>query len=347
MRVFILILFVLCSSIKVFAQKPTLMNRIFGKTIYDTNYVVSYYDDLQITLVGVSRKNSVKLYDKISKKHIDFRANNSFNFGFGLDYKFLTIELTRGFENISSPDPAKGETNSFGFRAGLTGKKYLASFLIQSYQGMYVNNPKDFDPKWDIEAKGYPLRPDVISTTFFGSVYYNFNASRYSIMSSLWQLDQQKKSAGGVLTGITLSGNSITSDTSFFINKTSVPIDPSNKIVTTSSSLIGLNIGYGYNYILNNYFISGLVVPGINKQQGTYINTSGESRDIKTRVGVHGDFRFITGYNGYRYYWGLHYANYIIRSRYEDSFNVYTANTYLRLFIGRRLHLNERKKKKK
>lgn len=347
MRFFILIFFVLSYSIKAVAQKPTLMNRIFGKTIYDSNYVESYYDDLQITLVGVSRKNSVKLYDKVSNKHIDFRANNSFNFGFGLDYKFLTIELTRGFENISSPDPAKGVTNSFGFRAGLTGKKYLASFLIQSYQGMYVNNPKDFDPNWDIETKGYPLRPDVVSTTFFGSVYYNFNASRYSMMSSLWQLDQQKKSAGGFLTGITLSGNSITSDTSFFITKTSVPIDPSNKIVTTSSSLLGLNIGYGYNHIVKNFFISGIAVPGINKQQGTYINTIGESRDIKTRLGVHGDFRFITGYNGYRNYWGLHFASYIIRGRYQDSFNVNTANNYLRFFWGRRIHVNERKKRKK
>jgi hypothetical protein len=158
-------------------------------------------------------------------------------------------------------------------------------------------------------------------------------------MASLWQIDKQKKSAGGVLTGITLSSNTIDADTSISVSRSPVPIDPSNKIIATSSSVTGINVGYGYNYIIyNNLFISALAMPGINLQNGSFRDINGRTTVFKTKMGIHGDYRIIAGYNGTNYYYGIHLATYDVSNKIENLININLANTYIRFFIGKRFN---------
>jgi len=318
---------------------------LFGKTTYDSNYVTSYYNDLHITGVSILHNQQVEIFDYVTRKRINFKPNNTFTFGFGLDWKFLTIELSRSFNAISPVDESKGETNGFNLRVGLTGKKFLASSLLQVYQGMYISNPQNVYPNWDINNDKYPTRPDITSVVLFASLYYNFNATKFSTMAALWQLDKQLKSNGGMLTGITFNANTVATDSILTTGKFGLAIDPSNQIQTTSSSLIGINIGYGYTQLWRkNYFISSLFMPGLNIQSAYYKNVTEEEIISPIKLGVHGDFRLIVGYNGPEYYAGIHYANYFIQNRISELIEINLFNSYLRFFIGKRFaFVNKRK----
>jgi hypothetical protein len=326
-------------------KKQGVLGKIFGKITYDSNYVKSYYDALHITVVAIQRNHDIEIFDRSTRSQLNFKPNNSFNYGFGLDWKFLTIELSRSIPYLSVKDERKGATESFTARFGLTGKKFLASALVQVYQGMYISNPQQVFPNWNVEKDGYPLRNDISSVVVFGSMYYNFNASRFSLMSSLWQLDRQLKSAGGWLTGLTLNANSIVSDTAIAPGNQVLTIDPSQKINQSSNVLIGANAGYGYTYVWGkNIFASGLLMPGLNVQSASVVLTDGSQNTFNTQIGLHGDLRIIAGYNGSKWYTGVHYANYFIQNRISESVEINLFNSYLRLFIGKRFDVSRRKK---
>lgn len=325
-------------------QPPSFLRKIFGKTIYDSSYVKSHYDDLHITSVAILRNHEVDIFDRVSRQRLIFKPNTTMTFGMGIDYKFFTLELSRSIAAIAPANANKGKTQSTTLRFGLTGKKFLASALLSVYQGMYLSNARDVIPSW---TEGYPQRPDLTSVVLFGSVYYNFNSSRYSTMASLWQLDRQIKSAGSWLTGITLNINAVGADTGIATQQllplSTTTIDPSNNITASGTSLIGINVGYGYNLIFSkHFFTSFLFMPGINSQNASFTKIDGSVVNTPSKIGIHGDIRLMAGHNGPYWYYGIHYANYFVQNRITESVQVNLFNSYLRFFIGRRFSFQKK-----
>lgn len=336
-----------CSlTLAIQAQQKTLLKKILYKAPYDSNFVESYYDDyLHVTLVNLRPNHRIAISSYDREKKVSLRPNTQATYGFGLDYKFLTIELTKAFEVISTKDPEKGESQIFSFRIGATGQRILASALIQSYQGLYISNPEVVAPNWDLEAKGYPKRGDVTSTVLFGSLNYFFNHTRYSTMASLWQIERQKKSAGSLVTGLTASQTSITGDSAL----TPVNVNPlyskTERLKKGTNYLVGANFGYAYNFIFRKViFFNVFFIPGVNLQYGTYETDQNKTHKYSSNVGLHGDFRIIGGYNGRKYYGGVHYSNYMFQNNLESNLEVNVYNSYLRVFFGRRFDLTPRKK---
>jgi hypothetical protein len=323
-------------------EKPSLFKRIFTRPGYDSNYVESYYHFLHVTLVAVNQNHRTSISSPDPNVTVSVRPNTMTTYGFGLDYKFLTIELTRAIDAISKPEPSKGESKSYSFRLGYTGRRILGSALIQSHSGMYISNPDEFMPNWNVQTQGYPKRPDIKSTVLFGSLNYFFNHTRYSTMASLWQIDRQKKSAGSWVAGITASLSSIKGDTALI-----PPLPPSitsetGRLVSGTNYLTGINFGYCHNFIYRKIFFNINLIPGINIQFGEYQTDNLTTKTAQTNVGLHGDFRATTGYNGERYYWGAYYSNYLIHNPISEFIELNQFNSYFRLFIGRRFDLRKK-----
>ncbi len=342
------ILFLLCfghTSLIYAQEKPSLLKKIFTKPTYDTNYVETYYDNfLHVTLVALNQNHRTTISTSIPDVHVSVRPNTMTTYGFGLDYRFFTIELTKAFDAVSKPDPDKGKSQSFAFRLGYTGRRILASALIQSHTGMYISNPEDCLPNWDVPTKGYPKRPDMKSTLLFGSMNYFFNHTKYSTMASLWQIDRQKHSSGSLVTGVTASLSSIEGDTALIPPQPPVVYGDPGRLVKEKNYLTGINFGYCHNFIYRKkIFFNIFLIPGVNIQFGSYSTDANISKTYVSRIGIHGDFRATAGYNGERYYYGVHYSNYMSRNNLSEFLDLNQFNSYLRLFLGRRFDLRKNK----
>lgn len=343
---YLLTIIICCCLFTLRAQEKSVFGKIFTKPKYDSNYVESYYEDyLHVTLVNLRPNHRISISDFNNNQKVSLRPNTRAAYGFGLDYKFLTIELSKAFDALSSPNPDKGTTKSFSLRMGLTGHRVLASALIQSYQGMYISNPQTVLPSWDVQANGYPRRADIVSTILFGSLNYFFNHTRYSTMASLWQIDRQKKSAGSAVLGITASSSALSGDSSLTPQVNTNTIAPNEHIKQGNNYLAGINMGYAYNLIFKKkIFFNAFFIPGFNLQYGTYETDQGQTRHYSSNLGVHGDLRLIGGYNGKRYYWGIHYSNYFFQNNIETNLDINSFNSYLRLFVGSRFDLSRKGK---
>ncbi len=326
-------------------QKPSLAKRLFKRAPYDTNYVDSYYDHyLHATALSVLQNQDIAISNARDKVNVNFSPNTAFRFGFGLDYRYLSLEFSQTINAIDAPNPRKGNTQNFSLRLGVTGRRLLGSMLIQSYKGVYMSNPQEVYPNWS-QPNTYPLRGDIISEVILGSLNYFFNHSKYSTMASLWQIDRQKKSAGSFTAGLTMSKARIKADSSFIPFATVVASNPYERLKEGNNYLFGINGGYGYNFILGKrFFVNGLIIPGIDFQITKSTNISNISSESQLKIGYHGDLRLIAGYNGERYYGGAHYSNYYMVNRVESDVDVNLFNGYFRIFFGRRFDLQPKKR---
>ncbi|MES2560651.1 MAG: DUF4421 family protein [Bacteroidota bacterium] len=345
-----LLLAILCflfSFVSGQTEKPSLAKRLFTRAPYDTSYVASYYDHfLHVTALGVLQSHDIGVSNDRDKVKINFAPNTAFRFGFGLDYRYFSLEFSQIINAIDAPDPKKGNTDNFSLRLGVTGRRLLGSMLIQSYRGVYITNPQQVFPNWNINNP-IPLRSDIVSEVLLGSLNYFFNHERYSTMASLWQIDRQKKSAGSFTAGITASIAHLKADSSFIPLELTAITNPGERLKEGYNYMVGLNAGYGYNFIfLKKFFINGLIIPGIDFQVSQSTNVNDSKLASRPGIGYHGDLRLIAGYNGNRYYGGAHYSNYYIVNRVEADVDVDMFNGYIRLFIGRRFDLTPSHKKK-
>lgn len=321
--------------------------RPFKRVVYDSNYVNSFYDHyLHVTLISNSQNLFLNIKNNTNTQSVTYKPNNVFRFGLSLDYNIFSLEYTHSLDVIDAPDPGNGKTESFSLRLGLTGRRIVAGLLSQRYKGMYIDNAGELMRN----GIGIPskLRPDIQSEMVLGSFNYFFNNHKYSTMASLWQIDKQKKSAGSFVAGITSSIMHFSADSSFFPSSY-ITNSLSDRIVDNYSYIFGINGGYAYNLIIRKKcFVNVMLIPGVNLQFGNNIDTQNKIYYYREKFGYHADARFIAGYNGDIYYFGVHSANYFISNSVKDNVDVKLSNTYFRIFFGRRFYvpLPVRNKKK-
>ena len=321
----------------------SLIKKIFTRAPYDTGYVDSYYDDyLHITLVSLKQTHQATVANSDNSRTYVYRPNSVFRFGMGVDYRFLSLEYSSQIDALNKSDLRKGFSELNSFRLGVTGRRILASVLLQDIKGMYLENVADFSSSWSSLTDFYPRRKDMHSVAYVGSMYYFFNHSRYSTMASLWQIDRQKKPAGSFLAGIAMSYHSLSGDTA---------VGPQATLANDSSAIIkdrvyqyGLNIGYAYNLVLHKrFFFNAMMVPGVNIQLGEETYTNGKKEKQRASAGIHGDFRFTAGYNGSRFYSGIMYTNNFLFSKIQSNVNIDFYHEYMRIFAGARFNIRKRK----
>lgn len=340
-----LLFIMICLSATTVAQEKWFWKRIHYRAQYDSNYVVSYYDHhLHVTAISLLQNQDLRINTPGNNPIVNYKANNVFTWGLGVDYRYFSIELSKAFEAFDKQDARKGESSGYRFRLGITGRRFLASALIWSNKGVYMSNSNEVIPGWQQTNEPYYKRRDITTNVLFGSLYYIFNHQRYSTMASLWQIDRQKKSAGSFIAGISACANEVRGD-SALLPLLPYMTDANMRITKAKTAFGGINIGYAHNFIFaKKFFINAMVIPGIDWVIGSYQNINGVSRKNRSSIGYHGDFRVMGGYNGEAYYSGVLYSNYFLNNRFDNRIDMGVFNGYLRLFIGKRFDLTPRKK---
>jgi hypothetical protein len=311
---------------------------------YDTNYVVSFRDDLVVTLVSEYKVNELEVPTTINyPKHIVYTTNNTFVFGFGLDYKWITFEYLTQIKGIDQdPNKGKSENSSIGF--GLTMRKFWFRNFYEWNKGYHVANYKDFYP----ELQTIPYREDITTSIYYATINYGFNHYRFSNMASMWQLERQQKSAGSFTAGVTFAYTEMNADSSLvsydfeqFVNDTIASIK------RYRTRVYGINFGYLHTFALSKnkkWFVSLALIPGFSYQNIT-VNGEGEGESNSHVPGFQGEARVSLGYNGDKWYYGIVYRAYNITNNIHRHYPTSQIYDYFRFYFGYRFTMPETKSK--
>jgi hypothetical protein len=141
-------------------------------------------------------------------------------------------------------------------------------------------------------------------STYFGNFSYVFNHRKYSHLATLWQLEQQRKSAGSPLFTMSFNRYKISGDSSI------VPMPAVESLEQTLLNRDAFNVnfavGYTHTFVLKECIFFNT---GMNLGFGTQIkfaeNNLGTRLKSEPAPSVSYDFSFTTGYNGEKFFGGI------------------------------------------
>lgn len=315
---------------------------------YNSEYVKSYYDDFCLTIPAVL-KGSGLVFNGTNGKTVNYLTNMPMNYGFGVDYRWLTFEYTRSIPMLSSIDPAKGQTEAWGFGFGLTGRKFWFKNFIEVYGGYHVSNPEVIDPNYlQKNNSKYYFRPDIITVSYFASLNYGFNHRKFSNNASLWNLEQQLKSVGSWTVGASFGFDFMFADSAFVPGAISRDFGEVKNLQGVLSAFYGINFGYLYQWVIfDNYVLSTALIPGLSLQSADVFFADGTGKSFSNTLGAHGEFRLGLNYSNETWYGGATFSSYAIaNSKYvntplEEVFN------YYRFYLGYRFKIKRTRTMKK
>jgi len=138
----------------------------------------TYYESFPETMVGrtyLSRKyTNFTLMGSDNKPKFKYIPNSTLNYGFGVTYKLLSLNIAYGFNFLNDKDRVK--TKYLDLQAHLYGRKWVIDLFGEIYKGYYLN-PKGLAAP---AGKEYYTRPDLAVTMVGISVYRLFNDRRFT-----------------------------------------------------------------------------------------------------------------------------------------------------------------------
>ncbi len=342
LRTLLLTGFFLLSALCHAQQKPDTIHFQLKPLRYDTNYIVNYRDKLCVTWVGSTKSLDMQVVNPgNTKMAIQYKPSTAYNWGFGLDYKWLSLELTTRLPLLPYIGLHRGKSEQWGFRFGSTGRKVWFTSFIQYYAGQYIENPQLIDPDWLRKKTYYPARPDIENLAIFLGANYAFNHRRYSHNAALSQIDQQKKSAGTFVLGGALMGYATQADSSVVPQALWQKFPSETQLTKSATVAFAITFGYVHTFVIKQRFFIHLgLIPGITVQASSATMADATTREYPSNYGGMAEARLSLGYNGKKYYGGLTSASMAFSGNTQNGGSVLTYNySNLRLFFGRRFTL--------
>lgn len=303
---------------------------------YDTIYVKENYNQLCATLIAENSIYELTVQNKKdSKKQLAYQSNSPVSYGFGLDYKWLTFSYTYAFSNLNKSILDGGFTEVRGISLGITSNKFWCRAFLQSQRGMYLSNADIFQQPELINTK----RNDINGSALFGNFNYIFNHKRYSHNATMWQIDQQLKSAGTFTAGLAVALYATQADSSLVPHVLASEFNADDNVKRSATQSYALTGGYMRTFVIaKRVFIHLGVIPGICLQRTSVSLSTGANRSSDFIVGGYSEARGVIGYNGKKFYGGVNVVSYFFT---EDRFDAALSHNYsfTRLFIGMRLPL--------
>lgn len=340
MKSFLLVFMGVASFFHVLTAQEDTLDRLTPLN-YDTSYIKSYRDLFHITFVGVNKQTGVVLANVNSTNDLEFATNNPFGFGFAFDYKWATFEYTKTIDGLEMRTNKKGESDAFSFRFGLTGRKLRMNFFMRSTTGFYLKNIEEYDSKWFDTHYSYPHFDNLSNVTLALSVYYTFNHKKYSNTAALWQIDQQKKSAGSPVIGFITNLESISTSEPIMLNDTLLTHTYYSDFKEGASLKVGLSGGYMHTFVFwKRYYVHAAIIQGFLYSRGaTDFYNELDTRVFNT-LGLSLYTRFTAGYNGNKVYGGIFFvSDGFIDDALSDAYAV-TSYNYFRIYVGYRFPIN-------
>ncbi|MCU0423959.1 MAG: DUF4421 domain-containing protein [Bacteroidia bacterium] len=296
---------------------------------YDTNYVKENYNKLCVTLLVDQSDYDLTVSSRLNDNlNLMYNASDPAAFGIGIDYKWLTFSYTTSAgqnQNFSLSDMIVQ-----GFSFGITSNKYWARAFYRTQQGL------DFSLDDErLTAKRDDINNHILHTNF----NYIFNHKKYSHNATLWQIDQQLKSAGTFTLGLASAVYKTVADSSLIPSEKQPEFGASAAIKESLTVNHSITFGYLHTFVVKKRafahisFIPGF---GLRTTQGELNN--GDKLNRKYEIGSYYELRFALGYNSKNFYTGINVVTYGFSEGRYDALIEHNYSTF-RLFLGVRIPL--------
>ncbi len=303
---------------------------------YDTTYVITYRSALVISALTKYQFVTVDL-EPAEGDALSLSSNNNEQYGVGLNYKWLSAEITFDVPAFNQYDPSLGKTTSRGIGIGTTGRRLWARAFWNNTTGYYLDDPQRWLGGW---RQGDPtlVRPDLSNDTYLLSAKYALSGKRrYSHNAALFQMERQKKSAGTFLAGITAWRNVVSADSSLIGLALQDTFQLATGFTEVERTLGGLLFGYTHTFAFwHKGFLQVSVVPGVCYIRQSIAPTVGEEL---VGAGIAGttEFELGAGYNGDRWYAALTNNFYYATADIAENLGLSTNYGFTRFAVGIRL----------
>ncbi len=267
---------------------------------------------------------------------MQYRPNSAYCWGIGIDYKWLSLEASTQIKSFLDHSPNKGSTKSSSLRLAYTGKKTWGSVIGTYYSGFYISNPTILGEKWFEKNNFYPYRRDINTFMLFADFKYAFNNKKYFQLATLWQLEDQKRSAGSLVTGLSFAFFESKGKYSYVPEQLWDKFPPDTHYKGSTIIDLSYNFGYVHTFVFKKRaFLHLGFVPGIMLQSRKESTLNYPPENYHEQFIFSYETRMALGY-GLTYYFGMttsrnEFSNLYMKGAYL-SFNY----TYFRVYFGRR-----------
>lgn len=279
------------------------------QTENDSAYIEDHTEDLTVRLFGSRKYTYYDMVDKRLKEEVLYRPNTSNNIGFGVNYKFIGINIGFKLPFINNDDDKYGKTKYLDLQSHLYLRKLVIDFYGQYYKGYYLANRR-------FNSQVLSLRPDMYNTDLGLNVQYIFNDKRFSYRAAYLQNEYQKKSAGSFIVGGEVFAWKMKGDSALIPSDLGVEgffdNEPFHK---TSSVSIAANVGYAHTFVIKKYFFITASLTGsagVNHTVLNYLDGRNKRREFGWQL--NNTVRLSAGYNSSKYFAGIHYVDMVTRS---------------------------------
>ena len=317
------------------------------KTKNDTAYISDLTKDLTVRTFLANKFTQYSLGDYAYKSKISYKANDNYNIGVGINYKYIGINLGFKMPFVNNDTLKYGTTKFFDLQSFVYLRKITLDLYVLSYNGYYLASRSMLNtlPTQNI----FPHRADLRTRNIGLNGQYIFNSKRFSFRSAYLQNEYQRKSAGSAIVGAGLHGISVRADSA--IIPVDLKYDPyfGNSTFTRSSiTSLSLNAGYAHTFVIKrNYFITAALLggPGIN-----YTTIKGDPNNDPTgklSLQLNGIIRLAAGYSSTGYFVGMQYINFInrVNAPFDGTWQEYQTGN-VRFTLAKRFKLKKKTRNK-
>ncbi|MDL2261911.1 DUF4421 domain-containing protein [Bacteroidales bacterium OttesenSCG-928-I21] len=293
----------------------------FAKNCYasDTTNIKLFSQNFSLMLYAEHKNNTV-LHQYLGDANI-LKPNRPLNIGIGFLGEKLGFRISYGFTFLKREE--KLDTKYFDFQPHLYGRKVILDAVIQNYKGYHLYKNSE-------SLENTILYENLRTFKLGGLAQYVLNNKKFSYRSAYNRKEQQLKSAGSLLLGLSAYYSKIVFDSDY------LPSDffGGGKLILTNFQ-IGPNVGYAYNWIIAkkvNIFAS--ITSGINFGFNTKFKNLSFHPTIIPRLSV--------GYNLESWSFNISYVNDLIYSYLTDNNRIGISSGSLQLSVLRRFYIKNK-----
>lgn len=305
-----------------FAQQATMHKGLWHKAIPDSSYIRSYYNYWCVTAHHTFNYLSMDLSAINENASLTYETDMPFSTGLMVDYKWFTLGFSRNTGQIRSYDqPGRNlDSRHYSLQAGITGRKFWLHSILQRYQGLYLSEVKLPSPVFSLPPDAVLPREDVYVQAWFTTAQYAFKANRYSHMATLWQLEQQLKSAGTAFVGIMSSLYELRADSSLVPLAARVYFPNEGERTRREYLNLMATGGYTHTFVWKKMFCN------LSGSLGMGIQTNRPENKI-ANMAINTDIQGVLAYNGPVFFGGSQ-----LQARtFVD--NVFDESSYVQTFL--------------
>ena len=331
MRKYLLAFFILCALTNVsFAQE---LEEGQYAIDYDTTYIQDYRQRLSLSALFEFQNYFIAVFRE-NQEVLQFTSNlPKPTYGINGSYKWLNFGITVAIPRLSIANSNYQESEGISISFRPTLRKFYFSTTFEEYKGYRLLNP-------DLQSGNlnHTEYPELKTITFFNSIYYGVNNQRFSYRNLIFQNEQQKKSAGSILIGVSGGFKWINTPADSPIIVDTAGLDKG--LIGLEYFNLGVNVGYAYTFVFHERFnASVMLVPGLQYLDGIYKFQDNSEEKVNTRLGLNAETRFQVGYNSKNFFGGLSLTSYVLSNWVNEIAPVGSLHNYIRFNVGYHFHL--------